>query len=85
MSGKITFGYGGPPVSAMEFSTDRRDAIVALYAWTVTGSRHHVADASFLSSSQWAQLARLIAQATHDRLVLDASGRDNPGNGLADS
>jgi len=65
-------------VTAMKFATGRHDPIVALYAWTIFGKRHHVADSSFLSRSDWTQLSKLIAGSTGDRLTLDLTERDNP-------
>lgn len=62
----------------MEFATDRYDPVVALYAWTAAGARHHVADSGLLSQSQWVQVRRLITGATHSTLKLDLAGRDNP-------
>jgi hypothetical protein len=65
-------------VTTIKFTTDRHDPIVALYVWTTSGKRRHVADSRFLSQSQWVQLSELIAESTDGRLTLDLAGRDNP-------
>lgn len=64
-------------VTAIGFTTDRYDPVVALYAWTASG-RLHVADSTFLRGSECAQLSKLISEATGGRLTLDLAGRDNP-------
>lgn len=69
-----------PDVKAIAFATDRHDPIVALYAWTTSGTRHHVADSRFLSQSEWTELVNLISWATRGRLTLDLAGRDDPRN-----
>jgi hypothetical protein len=65
-------------VAAMRFATARHDPVVALYAWTAFGERHHVADSRLLSGSEWAQLSKLIAESTGSRLALDLTERGNP-------
>jgi hypothetical protein len=65
-------------VKAIAFATGRYDPIVALYAWTTAGVRHHVADSRFLSQPEWIKFGVLISEATHGKLTLDLAGRDDP-------
>lgn len=67
-----------PDVKTIAFAIDRHDPIVALYAWTTSGRRYHVADSGFLSQSEWTELGNLISRATFGRLTLDLAGRDDP-------
>lgn len=65
-------------VTAIGFATGRHDPVVALYAWAAVGRPRHVADSRFLNDLQWAELGKLIAEATRGRLTLDAASRHNP-------
>jgi hypothetical protein len=65
-------------VAGIGFAIDRYDPIVSCYAWTVDRARHHLADAGFLTRSEWARLGKLIAEATRGRLILDLAARDDP-------
>jgi len=65
-------------VTAIGFATGRHDPVVALYAWAAAGRPRHVADSRFLNDLQWAELGKLISEATRGRLTLDAASRHNP-------
>ncbi|MBC6461161.1 hypothetical protein [Actinomadura sp. HBU206391] len=65
-------------VESIVFETDRYDPVIALYACTTTGRRHHVMDSVHLNRMEWSRLADMIAESTGRKLTLDLLGRDDP-------